>query len=155
MILSLLKPAGEICSLTPREHTQVQLNPQEIRYLKDLSPKYKHVKKAHCVHSICACFDAMRLKLQHCIREPISFLAPGIAPSQGKDLPLLLKQVIVFTKEMSNPSPPATCLLGSCDFNGAFSIKGFFTPSVIFLKDTEISSYLPCFRFTWERAVIL
>lgn len=53
----------------------------------------------------------MRLKLQHCIREPISFLAPGIAPSQGKDLPLLLKQVIVLQKKCQIPHlPPLVCL---------------------------------------------
>lgn len=53
----------------------------------------------------------MRMKLQHCIWEPISFLAPGIAPSQGKDLPLLLKQVIVLQKKCQIPHlPPLVCL---------------------------------------------
>lgn len=117
---------GNLQFKSQRAHAS-QTEPQEIHYLKkDLSPKIETHEKAHCVHSICGCFDAMRVKLHHDILDPIWFLAPGMTPSQGKDLALFLKQVIVLQKACQIPHLPLlTRLLGSSGFNAMFSIKGF------------------------------
>lgn len=71
-----------------------------------------------------------------------------MAPSQGKDLALFLKQVIVLQKTCQIPHLPLLVCLEVLILMPCSQLRA----SVLFLKDTEISFHLPCFRFTWGKS---